>query len=483
MRSSPLFVTCALALITACAGPTPEQQIVADAASAIGGRDRLLTIKTLVLEGEGTIWNVGQDMTMDATGQTFAVTGYRRAMDLESGRMRIEQTRTPNFLYFQGQTPQRQVFGVDGDVAYTIAESGTATRSAAQAASDRRVEFYHHPVSLLRAALDARATFANARTDGTLRLVDITIGDDGPFTLAVDGTSGRPARIASTAAHPNLGDVVIATSFDDYADLNGLRVPQVVTTTIDRFTAAELRLSRPTVNGDTGDIAAPEAAQSAAVPVPAAPTVTEQVIAPGVWLLAGQSHHSALVEFDDHLMLIEAPQSEARTLAVIARARELVPGKPLTELVSSHHHFDHSAGLRAAIAEGLTVITQERNVAYYEEAATRPFTIAPDTLSKSPAAATVVAVEDSHVVEDRTRRVELYHIAGNPHGDTLLMAYLPAERVLIQADAFSPGGTNHPYAANLLEQIRARKLRVDRLVPLHGAVVPFAELVKAVPES
>ena len=68
----------------------------------------------------------------------------------------------------------------------------------------------------------------------------------------------------------------------------------------------------------------------------------------------------------DHLTLIEAPLSEARTLAVIARARELKPGTPLTQLVTTHHHFDHTAGLRAAIAEGLTIITHEGNRAFVD---------------------------------------------------------------------------------------------------------------------
>jgi glyoxylase-like metal-dependent hydrolase (beta-lactamase superfamily II) len=199
--------------------------------------------------------------------------------------------------------------------------------------------------------------------------------------------------------------------------------------------------------------------------------------------MGGQSHHSALIEFADHLVLIEAPQSEARTLAVIASARELVPGKPLTTLIASHHHFDHSAGLRAAIAEGLTVLTHPDNVNYFTEAVARPHTRQPDRLASAPHEATIEAVEDGHILADKTRRVELYHLPGNPHGDTLLMAYLPAERLVIEADAFSPGPGVHPYAPNLLQALRQRKLSVDRIVPLHGAVVPFADLVAVVPVS
>ncbi len=471
------------ALLGSCARPTPEQQTLDAAAEALGGRDRLLAISTLVLEGEGTLWNVGQDMTMEATGQTFALTGYRRAMDLASGRMRVEQTRTPNFLYFQGQAPQKQVFGIDGDVAYSIAANGNVTRGGAQAVEDRRAELYHHPVVLVRAAFGPGAIASNARTEGGERLVDVTVGDAGPFTLAIDAGTGLPSRISSAGANPNLGDVVIETTFGDYTSLNGVMVPQHLTTSVDRFKTAELRLSRPMVNGDASHTAAPDAAREADEPGPPAVNVVEQVIAPGVWLLAGQSHHSVLVEFDDHLMLIEAPQSEARTLAVIERARALVPGKPLTELVSSHHHFDHSAGLRAAVAEGLKVITHAGNVAYYEEAVQRPHTARPDALSSRPRPATIEGVADMRVIEDKTRRVEIYHIAGNPHGDTLLMAYLPRERLLVEVDAFSPGSAVQPYAANLLDQVRSRKLRVDRIVPLHGTVVPFGELVKAVPLS
>ena len=75
--------------------------------------------------------------------------------------------------------------------------------------------------------------------------------------------------------------------------------------------------------------------------------------------------------------------------------------------------------------------------------------------------------------------VRLYHVAGNPHSDTMLMAYVPRERVVIQVDAFSPGAQINPYAANLLENIQSRKLAVDRIVPLHGAIAPMADLLKA----
>ena len=201
-------------------------------------------------------------------------------------------------------------------------------------------------------------------------------------------------------------------------------------------------------------------------------------MAKGIWFLAGQSHHSVLVEFGDHLMLIEAPQNEARALAVIAKARELRPNKPLTQVVNSHHHFDHSGGIRAAISEGLAVITHKIERAVLRG---RRGAAAHDRAGRAGEESQAPQAGDGRRrdgVQGRAMTVTLYHIAGNPHGDALLMAYFPKERILVEADAYNPGSAVQPYAANLLENVERRRLRVDRIVPLHGAIVPFSELSK-----
>src|SRR2546428_10288361 len=121
MKGMKWLVLLATAMITGCAQSPPEQQTINDAASALGGRDRILAVKTLVLEGGGTNGNLGQDVTPEATSETYQVTGYRRAIDVAAKRSRTEQTRTPNFAYFQGPGPIKQTNGVDGDVGYNIA--------------------------------------------------------------------------------------------------------------------------------------------------------------------------------------------------------------------------------------------------------------------------------------------------------------------------------------------------------------------------
>lgn len=465
-------------LLAACNTTTPEQQFIDDAAGALGGPERIGAVTTLAMHGGGRIANLGQDMTWEATGQAFTLSAVTRAMDVAGHRARTEQTRTPNFLYFQGPQPQRQVFGFAGDVAYAIAPNGNATRQPATVARDRRTEFYHHPLTIVRAMLDSPASVADVQAEQGARSADVRIGDT-TFVVRLDA-AGLPTLVSSPGYHVNMGDVTTATSFADYRAVEGLMLPMRLTTTTDDRTTAEFEVERYSFEAPDDTLAPPPSAASAAVPTPSAPNVEVVVVTDGVWLLAGQSHHSAVIEFADHLTLIEAPQSEARALAVIAKARELVPGKPLTELVMSHHHFDHSSGIRAAVSEGLAVITHQANAAFVEEMVKRTHARQPDALERNRKALTLRTVDDELTLQDATRTVVLYPLPGNPHGDTMVMAYLPRERVLIEIDAYSPGGTYHPYAANLLEAIRARQLRVDRIVPLHGAVVPFDDLVSTV---
>jgi glyoxylase-like metal-dependent hydrolase (beta-lactamase superfamily II) len=473
--ASTFVLCCSLLVIASCAPKPPEQQFIDDAMAAVGGRSRVQQVKTIAIEGSGVNFNLGQDMKPEAATQQFAVSGYLRKIDVEQGRQRVEQTRTPQFAYFQGQQPQHQVMGLDGDVAFNLNAQGAAGRVAPAAEIDRRIEFMHYPITALRAATTPLTTISNVRANGAVRQADFTFRDR-QWTMTIDA-AGVPLSISTKSYHPNLGDVVLTTTFAQYEDVNGLKLPKAISGKVDDFTTYELTVTKNVVDADLGDMSAP---QSVTGPVQVAPPdVVVTPVGKGVWLMGGQSHHSVLVEFSDHLMLIEAPQSEARTLAVIAKAKEIVNNKPLTQLVSTHHHFDHTAGMRAAIAEGMTVITQAGNRAWVENMARRPHTLQPDTLAKNASRLEIETVDEEREIKDAAMTVQLFHLAGNPHSDTMLMAYVPALRVLVEVDAFSPGAAVNPYAANLLEHVTRRNLKVDRIVPLHGAIVPFGELVKA----
>src|SRR5262249_48501409 len=150
---------------------------------------------------------------------------------------------------------------------------------------------------------------------------------------------------------------------------------------IDKYPQFDLDVTHSAIDAAGTDVAAPDGVRSLSLPPAAAVTVTAEQVGKGIWWLAGSGNHrSILFEFDDHLMLFEAPLNETRTEAVIDTARSLRPEKPLTHVIVSHHHFDHSGGLRMAVAEGLAVITYRGNVELFNELVARKHSIIQDAL-------------------------------------------------------------------------------------------------------
>jgi len=232
------------------------------------------------------------------------------------------------------------------------------------------------------------------------------------------------------------------------------------------------------------DITVPDSIRQAVKPY--ARVASEQA-AEGVWYLAGGTHHSVVIEMKDHVVVVEGPLNDERATAVIAEARRLVPSKPIRWVVNSHHHFDHAGGLRAFAAEGIPVITHQTNRAFFERALMAPATMTPDRQQAARRKVAVEGVYDQRSLTDGTRRVEIYHMVGNTHADGLLMVYLPKERILIEADAYTPGPPNappptivNPLSVNLADNIARLHLNVDTLLPLHGRIVPLVELTRAI---
>lgn len=483
MKPRNLALAAVVLIVASCAEPPipAEQQFVAGVAAALGGSREIEAVTTFSLEAEGRMLNVGQDLTPEAATMEFVISDYRMQADLANERSRTELVRTPLFDYFRGQDPMRLISGIDGEVAYDIGPDGGARRAHERAAEDRRSAYYHHPLPLLRAVLTGSAMVDNLRDEGGLSLADITMTTGKTYTLAVDAATRQPTYIKSTDHHPYLRDAVRTTEFFDYASAGALTLPTVISQAFEEFHVVRLEATAQSPNAAIDDISAPPEAATAA-PITGTPPaqVTVEQLADGVWFLTGQSHHSVLFEFEDHLKLLEAP-NEVRTLAVIAAAEELVPEKPVTHIINTHHHFDHSGGVRVAVSEGLTIVTHAANEAFYRRMAEQPSTLVPDALSASPRPIQIETVTDSRTYQDAAMTLELYHVAGSAHSSSILMTYLPEHRLLIQADLYNPGRTTPQlFAPNLLENVRRHDLEVDRLVPIHGGIVDFEVLVEAV---
>ena len=470
------------AAVSGCTQLSPEFEVIHDAAEMLGGVEAVRDATTMVIEASGSNYRLGQNRTPDAPLPTAEVESYTLEVDLQNHRSHLEVV-SANFAGNMGTA----VRALDGSVAFDVDGNGNARRVGPSAASERRAEYYHHPLTLLQAALvedeGMAATVSNLRQESGQNVVDITTADGSQLTLHIDRQTRLPVMIASRSYNTNLGDVTITTSFADYTDAGGLMLPQERSQTIDDLPSSELRVTH-VVNPEIGDLAAPAEVASSGEPDPPSANVTVEELASGVWFLAGQSHHSVLVDFPEFTVLVEAPQNDTRALAVIERARELVPDKPLRYLVNTHHHFDHSGGVRAAVAEGLTVITHETNRELFEELVARPHTTVADHLAQNPAGLMLETVtgDEPYRLEEGNRTMQIYRVGDNPHCDGTLAVYLPGEGILIQADMYIPG-LGGPFAASaavLLQSIQDRGLRVSRLVPMHGEVVPLSQLEEAV---
>ena len=477
-RARELIVACFVpGIIAACAPVSPEQQVIDQAAEALGGEGRINDLKALTIQGTGTAPNAGQNRTPDDELPVWKVNEFTRRIDLVNRRTRSQQVREAQFL-FAGDLVQRQTQGLDDQAAYAVAANGTISRAGATAARDRRLEMLHHPVVAVQMAMRSEVTLSNFRAKAGERLVDVTLWDGDTLTLAIDASTHLPTRVVSMVDNPNMGDVALETRFADYEDVGGLKLPRHLTTKMDQYLQFDLQVSKNTIDGDVSDLALPAALRSAPVPASAAVVVTVEPVGKGIWWLAGSGNHRSVVfEFDDHLVLFEVPLNEARSKAVIDKARTLSP-KPLTKAIVSHHHFDHSGGFRAAVSEGLTIVTHKSNESFFRSLVARRHSIEPDALEKNHRTVKFELVDDSLTLKDKSMEVQLYYLLDNPREGTNIYAYVPRDRILVQADLYDATWLRHSWGENVLQNLAKRGLKPARSVPVHGVIEPFDQMVK-----
>jgi hypothetical protein len=186
------------------------------------------------------------------------------------------------------------------------------------------------------------------------------------------------------------------------------------------------------VNVDAGQLPQFPASRVPAPPAPSEAKVTR--LADGVWDVRVGTAGGPVIEFAERLVMFEAYGGEAQTLARIDAANALVPGKKVEAVIVSHHHFDHTGGIRAAVSRGLEVIAGRGNEGIIREMVERPAIYYPDALARDPHPLRFTPVDDKLVLEDRTHRLEIYRTVEHAHMPDGVFAYLPKERIMMEGD-------------------------------------------------
>lgn len=204
-------------------------------------------------------------------------------------------------------------------------------------------------------------------------------------------------------------------------------------------------------------------------------TITKEQLGDGLFRYStGQgSYDSLVVEFRDHIMVLEAGQSQARAQAYVDDIKRQFPGRRVRYVFNTHSHADHTAGLPVFVAEGATIITHENNREFLERALNTPRTLLDDALAHNPRRARIDTVTDKRVYTDGRRTVEFYHVFPAPHSNGLLVAYFPQERILFQGDfSVNPGQPANDHVRALVPALEKLGIDYERYINTHVPAEP-----------
>jgi glyoxylase-like metal-dependent hydrolase (beta-lactamase superfamily II) len=464
---------------------TPRD-VVARSVAAMGGEPALRAVRAITTEWYSATFALGQEETPESPARAN-VSSSRYLTDHAGGRQ-VSTVEVRNVAGAVNKLRRVIVRGIG-----MVETDGRPAPMNPGAVAGFESDVRRYPERLLLAALDNPAalaalparTFRGVPHDG----VRYAAGPD-TMSLFFDRASGLLTVIEAVTDDGVLGDRRMEAWLTRWQDAgSGVMYPRQ----FDRSWNGRLQLhavfTAVTINPETPDslFAIPDSIAARAQrsnPTPQPIVVTLVELAPGLWRAEGGTHHSLVVDQGTRLVVVEAPQGAARMQAVLDTLRARFPTKPVGLVVNTHHHWDHSGGLRAALAGGVPVVTHARNAAFVRGIGAARKTVNPDALARrlGPARVRVpaiTAVQDSIGLGAGDGRVVIYRVP-TAHVEGMLAAYVPGARLLFVSDVLSPGPTLAPVgSAELVALARARGIAVDRVAGGHGGVANWADVVRA----
>ena len=503
-----------LAALAMIMGPMGAQEATAqeDASEFLAAADEAMgasNLNSLHISGAGWYAPLGQNFSPEEHWARLNLQSYDLTIDYNAGATREELVVTQGDYPSRGGGFQpivgerRTLSFVNGDDAWTLNTNGEAVPQQNQA-EVRQFLISTSPHGFIKSAMESDdATVVEryfALTDRTIKVVGFTTMGKYRVTGEFDENNVLE-RVITWIPNPVMGDMQYEIRYSDYRDIgDGVMFPfryhahrgdNFLLPTNSARNWMDYRVSEAEANVDVA-LEVPENV-AGAEPQPVNVIATE--VADGVWHMTGAGAHSVAIEFRNFITVVEAPTSDERSYAVIAEIKRVIPGKPIRYLVTTHHHFDHIGGIRNYVAEGATVVTHEANEVFFNRVvfATQSRVLNPDRLHLFPFATTGPApfrletMTDRHAISDGSRTLMLFHLPGIDHAATMLIPYLPAEKIVIHADNYSPPLAGGPAPARIRDRevalyraIQRWGLDVETHVPIHGRVGPHSDFERIV---
>ena len=471
-----------LSLQLAAQNAAPDARAAIDAAAAAMGTTALQSVQ---YSGTGSVYPTGQAYTSGGPWPRFTVTKYTMSVNYAEPAMRQElvridderPTRGGGAGGFNPATGQGSIRPIPGDIIQNQTTDGRTEVGA--------LNVWLTPHGFLKGAAANAATARLSRVGGK-NVISFTAGKH-----TVTGTLGDRNLVERVETRMDIsftGDTLFEGIYSEYRNFAGVQYPMRIAMRQGGFPILELTLSdvRPNSPAAREVRANPQRGGGPPAEGGAEARVEPARIADGVWFMNPEGEVSILVEFKDYVILVEGPGGDAQTLAALASVKKIAPNKPVRYVINTHHHADHAGGIRAFAAEGIPIVTHESHKRYYEqEIFKNPHTLNPDRLTRAPRPPIIETMKDKRVFTDGTMTLEVHLLQGQAHSEGLLVAYIPKERLLIQADAFHPRPgakplpAPSPFTTNLVDNVTRLKLDVARVVQIHGGISPWADVLKA----
>lgn len=344
--------------------------------------------------------------------------------------------------------------------------------------------------------------------------------DNGTFIVMFDPVTHLPAVVRTRDFDAHMGDANYDAAYSDWRSVGSggrFKYPFRIVYTLNGVSVSEVTVEQIRINeslpADTfaappqleGQAPKPAAAEktpfqwiirrlasgfyldSDALHMDDGSTLALTDVGPNISLVTGGSHNTLIVATNDSLVAFDAPGDDGLSNWIMDAARQKYPGESFRYVVLTHHHLDHTGGIRAYAAQGAAIVVGKGDGDYFRKVLT-----APQILNRHDVKAVtprVIEVEKRWSETVGGRVIEAYSL-DNPHATGYLIPYVPDAKMAFQTDLWIAGmrvpsdpalaAFVNGSARAIVEGLRKAGVTPEKLAGGHGAVGDYADLVKYV---